>query len=72
MNGQMAEHNKTLAATARQAGVETPLGYAVFQDYGYKGLYGGPGAKDIPARTGLKKSRKATMPELSKDKGKNA
>jgi DNA-damage-inducible protein D len=55
---ELAEHNKDLAAAARDAGVETPLDYAVFQDHGYKGLYGGLGAKDIHARKGLKKSQK--------------
>lgn len=39
-------------------GVETSLGYAIFQDHGYKGLYGGLGAKDIHANRGLKKSQK--------------
>lgn len=34
------------------------LDYAIFQDHGYKGLYGGLGAKDIHARKGLKKSQK--------------
>lgn len=47
-----------MAAAAKQAGVATPLDYAVFQDYGYRGLYGGLGAKDIHARKGLKKSQK--------------
>lgn len=51
-------HNKALAAAAKHAGVETPLDYAVFQDHGYKGLYGGLGAKDIHAKKGLKKSQK--------------
>ena len=55
---ELARHNKDLAATARQSGVETPLDYAVFQDHGYKGLYGGLGAKDIHHRKGLKKSQK--------------
>ena len=54
----MAEHNKYLAAAAKDAGVETSLDYAIFQDHGYKGLYGGLGAKDIHARKGLKKSQK--------------
>ena len=43
---------------AKDAGVETSLDYAIFQDHGYKGLYGGLGAKDIHARKGLKKSQK--------------
>lgn len=55
---ELAEHNKYLAAAAREAGVETPLDYAIFQDHGYKGLYDGLGAKDIHARKGLKKSHK--------------
>jgi len=55
---ELAEHNKYLAAAARDAGVETPLDYAIFQDHGYKGLYDGLGAKDIHARKGLKKSHK--------------
>lgn len=37
---------------------ETPLDYAIFQDHGYKGLYGGLGNKEIHARKGLKKSQK--------------
>ncbi|MDR2710462.1 MAG: DNA damage-inducible protein D [Burkholderiales bacterium] len=58
IRNELATHNKHLAATARDAGVETPLDYAVFQDHGYKGLYGGLGAKDIHARKDLKKSQK--------------
>lgn len=58
LRGQMIEHNKDLAAAARQAGVATPLDYAVFQDHGYRGLYGGLGAKDIHVRKGLKRSQK--------------
>jgi DNA-damage-inducible protein D len=55
---ELSYHNKALAAAAKQAGVETALDYAVFQDHGYKGLYGGLGAKDIHAKKGLKKSQK--------------
>ena len=55
---ELTEHNKHLAAAAKDAGVETPIDYAVFQDHGYKGLYGGRGAKDIHAIKGLKKSQK--------------
>jgi DNA-damage-inducible protein D len=58
IRNELAEHNKYLAAAAKDAGVETPLDYAIFQDHGYKGLYGGLGAKDIHARKGLKKSQK--------------
>jgi DNA-damage-inducible protein D len=55
---ELTNHNKDLAAAAKEAGVETPLDYAIFQDHGYKGLYGGLGAKDIHAHKGLKKSHK--------------
>jgi len=54
---EMKEHNKQLVATAKKAGVETGLDYAIFQDHGYKGLYGGLGAKDLHGRKGLKKSQ---------------
>jgi DNA-damage-inducible protein D len=58
IRNELAQHNKYLAAAAKDAGVETPLDYAIFQDHGYKGLYGGFGAKDLHARKGLKKSQK--------------
>jgi DNA-damage-inducible protein D len=58
IRNELAEHNKYLAAAAKDAGVETSLDYAIFQDHGYKGLYGGMGAKDIHARKGLKKNQK--------------
>ncbi len=54
---EMKEHNKKLVSTAKQAGVETGLDYAIFQDHGYKGLYGGLGAKDLHGKKGLKKSQ---------------
>jgi DNA-damage-inducible protein D len=55
---ELATHNKYLATATKDAGVETSLDYAIFQDHGYKGLYGGMGAKDIHATKGLKKSQK--------------
>ncbi len=48
--------NKFLASSAKAAGVETPVDYAVFQNRGYQGLYNGLGMKDIHKRKGLKKS----------------
>ncbi len=53
---EMAEHNKLLANTAKGAGVIDPIDYAVFQNFGYKGLYGGLDAKGIHSKKGLKKS----------------
>lgn len=58
LRDELARHNKDLAAAAQQAGVLTPLDYAIFQDHGYLGLYGGLGAKDIHEVKGLKKSQK--------------
>lgn len=58
IRNELATHNKQLAAAAKEAGVETSLDYAIFQDHGYKGLYGGMGSKDIHASKGLKKSQK--------------
>jgi DNA-damage-inducible protein D len=58
IRNELALHNKQLAAAAKDAGVETSLDYAIFQDHGYRGLYGGLAAKDIHARKGLKKSQK--------------
>lgn len=54
---EMIEHNKMLVAAAKDAGVETSLEYAVFQNYGYMGLYGGLKAQNIKERKGLKKSQ---------------
>lgn len=58
MRREMAHHNTALASAARQAGVESGLDYAVFQDHGYRGLYGGRSMRDIHAAKGLKKSQK--------------
>lgn len=58
IRNEMIAHNKSLAEAAKMAGVETPQEYAVFQNKGYQGLYGGLGAKEIHARKGLKKSQK--------------
>lgn len=58
IRNELATHNKHLAAAAKDAGVDTPLDYAIFQDHGYKGLYGGMGNRDIHAHKELKKSQK--------------
>ena len=52
------EHNISLAEAANQAGIKEPKDYAIFQNEGYKGLYGGLGVKQIHAKKGLKKSQK--------------
>ncbi|MBA1445598.1 MAG: DNA damage-inducible protein D [Chromatiales bacterium] len=58
LRNELATHNKQLAAAAKDAGVETGLDYAIFQNHGYKGLYGGLDNKAIHQRKGLKKSQK--------------
>ncbi len=57
LRNELREHNKQLVETAQQAGVETPLDFAVFQNHGYKGLYGGLDAKGIHQYKGLKKKQ---------------
>ncbi len=54
---EMKTHNKQLAEAANQAGVVEPLDYAIFQNHGYKGLYGGMDKKAIHTKKGLKKSQ---------------
>lgn len=58
IRNEMIAHNKSLAEAAQMAGIEDPRDYAIFQNKGYQGLYGGLGAKEIHARKGLKKSQK--------------
>ena len=58
IRNELREHNKNLAEAAKDAGVETHQEYAVFQNYGYMGLYGGMKASDIHKVKGLKPSEK--------------
>lgn len=58
LRGELTHHTKALGAAARVAGVTTAMDYAVVQDHGYRGLYGGLSAKDIHIRKRLKKSQK--------------
>ena len=50
---QLRRHNSELADTAHNAGVMTSLDYAIFQNFGYKGLYNGLDAKAIARRKGI-------------------
>ena len=52
---EMKKHNTSLMQTASQAGVES---FAIFQNAGYKGLYGGFSMQDIHTKKKLKKSQK--------------
>lgn len=58
IRSEMISHNKSLAEAVQMAGVVDPRDYAIFQNRGYQGLYGGLGAKEIHARKGLKKGQK--------------
>jgi DNA-damage-inducible protein D len=51
---EMKEHNRSLASIAKAHGVKKPVEYAVFQNEGYKGLYGGlrHARHPAPARIG--------------------
>ena len=53
VRSEMKRHNALLADAAHDAGVEKPLEYAIFQNYGYMGLYNGLKASDIRRRKGL-------------------
>ena len=55
---EMIEHNKLLVEAAKNSGVQTSIDYAVFQNHGYMGLYGGMKAKDIHQHKGLKAGEK--------------
>lgn len=57
LRNELKKHNLQLAEAAKDAGVIQPVDYAIFQNHGYMGLYGGLGAKEIHARKGLKKSQ---------------
>lgn len=57
LRNELKKHNLQLAEAAKDAGVIQPVDYAIFQNHGYMGLYGGLGAKEIHTRKGLKKSQ---------------
>lgn len=58
LRNELKEHNKQFVESAQQAGVTTNLDFAIFQNHGYKGLYGGLDSKAIHQKKGLKKSQK--------------
>lgn len=57
LRNEMSRHNTQLAAAAKNAGVIDPRDYAIFQNHGYMGLYGGLDAKAIHQKKELKKSQ---------------
>ena len=57
LRNELRRHNVKLAEAAHSAGVIDAIDYAIFQNFGYKGLYGGLDAKDIHEKKKLKKSQ---------------
>ncbi len=53
LRDEIKEHNKSLASAAKSHGVAKPVEYAVFQNEGYKGLYGGLDRTGIQRRKTL-------------------
>jgi len=58
LRNELRNHNSQLAEAARNSGVLNNIDYAIFQNHGYKGLYGGLDAKGIHSRKELKNSQK--------------
>jgi DNA-damage-inducible protein D len=54
LRDEISDHNKRLASAAKGAGVIAPLDFAIFQNFGYKGLYGGLDRQGIQKIKGLK------------------
>jgi len=57
LRNELKDHNKKLVEVAQQAGVETNRDFAIFQNHGYIGLYGGLDAMGIHRRKGFKNSQ---------------
>ena len=57
IRNEMKRHNSALADAAHDAEIKEPRDYAIFQNYGYMGLYNGLKTKDIKERKGLKKNQ---------------
>jgi DNA-damage-inducible protein D len=57
LRGQLSESNLKPATAARDAGVIVARDFGIFQDHGYRGLYGGLRERDIHARKELKKGQ---------------
>ena len=58
VRGDIKQWNQLLAETARSAGVITQEEFAIFQNAGYMGLYGGLDVQDIHKRKGLEVGQK--------------
>ncbi len=56
---EMKKHNQHLASAAKDAGVKTNKDYGIFQNAGYKGLYGGLDREDIHKRKSSQRINKS-------------
>ncbi|MDZ4381076.1 MAG: DNA damage-inducible protein D [Parvibaculum sp.] len=54
LRDEIKEHNKNLASAAKGAGVIQPIDFAIFQTFGYRGLYGGLDRLGIQRKKGLR------------------
>ena len=68
---QMNIYNTQLAEAARDAGVIQPRDFALFQDHGYRGLYGGLHENDIHSRKHLSSRQKISDYMGSEETGAN-
>lgn len=57
LRAELKKHNNQLASAAKSAGVVEPKDYAIFQNRGYAGLYGGMTAAEIHKHKQLKRSQ---------------
>ena len=57
LRNELRKHNSQLAETAKGACVIKSIDYAIFQNHGYMGLYGGLDAKAIHQKKNLKKNQ---------------
>ena len=57
LRDEMKTHNIQLASAAKDAGVTSNKDYGIFQNFDYKGLYGGLSRDDIHKRKGLNKNQ---------------
>ena len=61
LRGDIKQKNMLLAQAAKNAGIITPVEYAIFQDYGYRGLYAGETAQDIARRKGIDAEKESIL-----------
>lgn len=57
LRDEIKVHNRKLASAAKSAGVVLPLDFAIFQNAGYAGLYGGLDRVGIQRRKGIKSNQ---------------